>query len=171
MNAPPWLVARPIAHRGLHDSRAGIFENTLAAAEAAIAGGFAIECDVQDTADGEAVVFHDHTLERLTGGHGSVRERDAAELTALAVAATQDRIPTLEAFLARVAGRVPVIVEIKSRFAGDERPGEADDGEERRPSLDLHRDERRPERLCSPARYMRSPAREHPCPPSARQTF
>jgi glycerophosphoryl diester phosphodiesterase len=119
MNSPPWLTARPIAHRGLHDRSRGIVENTLSAADAAVAGGFAIECDVQDTADGEAIVFHDHTLERLTGGHGPVRERNAAELTALAVAATDDRIPTLEVFLARVAGRVPVIVEIKSRFDGD----------------------------------------------------
>jgi glycerophosphoryl diester phosphodiesterase len=118
MSAPAWLTARPIAHRGLHDRSRGVVENTLSAADAAIAGGFAIECDVQDTADGEAVVFHDHTLERLTGEHGPVRERDAAELTALAVAGTGDRIPTLEAFLARVAGRVPVVVEIKSRFDG-----------------------------------------------------
>jgi glycerophosphoryl diester phosphodiesterase len=118
MSAPAWLTARPIAHRGLHDRSRGVVENTLSAADAAIAGGFAIECDVQDTADGEAVVFHDHTLERLTGEHGPVRERNVAELTALAVAGTGDRIPTLEAFLGRVAGRVPVVVEIKSRFDG-----------------------------------------------------
>ena len=59
MNRPDWLVARPIAHRGLHDRTAGLVENSLSAAEAAIAAGFAIECDVQDTADGDAVVFHD----------------------------------------------------------------------------------------------------------------
>ena len=64
MSAPDWLVARPIAHRGLHDRAGGILENTLSAAEAAIARGFAIECDVQDTSDGDAVVFHDHTLDR-----------------------------------------------------------------------------------------------------------
>ena len=77
MSAPEWLVARPIAHRGLHDPAAGLIENTLAAADAAIAGGYAIECDVQDTADGEAVVFHDFTLDRLTrreaGWCGSAR--------------------------------------------------------------------------------------------------
>jgi glycerophosphoryl diester phosphodiesterase len=119
MSAPAWLVARPIAHRGLHDRSAGIVENTLSAAEAAIAGGFAIECDVQDTADGEAVVFHDHALDRLTAERGLVRDRTAAELTALTIATTQDRIPTLQDFLARIAGRVPLIVEIKSRFDGD----------------------------------------------------
>jgi glycerophosphoryl diester phosphodiesterase len=118
MNAPQWLVARPIAHRGLHDRSKGIFENTLSAAEAAIAGGFSIECDVQATADGEAVVFHDHTLERLTDQSGPVRDRAAAQLTRVAIAATQDRISTLQNFLERIGGRVPVIVEIKSRFDG-----------------------------------------------------
>jgi glycerophosphoryl diester phosphodiesterase len=119
MNAPDWLMARPIAHRGLHDRAKGIAENTLSAAEAAIARGFAIECDVQDTADGEAVVFHDETLDRLTAGKGPVRHRAAAELAKLAVATTQDRVPTLQEFLARVGGRVPLIIEIKSRFDGD----------------------------------------------------
>jgi glycerophosphoryl diester phosphodiesterase len=119
MNAPAWLTARPIAHRGLHDRATGIVENTLSAAEAAITGGFAIECDVQDTADGEAMVFHDHTLDRLTDQIGAVRHRNAAELTEMALAATQDRIPTLRAFLDRIAGRVAVIVEIKSRFDGN----------------------------------------------------
>jgi glycerophosphoryl diester phosphodiesterase len=119
MNAPDWLVARPIAHRGLHDPQAGRFENTLAAADAAIAKGYAIECDVQDTADGEAVVFHDFTLDRLTAEKGFVRERPARELTALAIAGTAERIPTLSAFLARLAGRVPLILEIKSRFDND----------------------------------------------------
>jgi glycerophosphoryl diester phosphodiesterase len=119
MSAPAWLTARPIAHRGLHDRVKGIVENTLSAADAAIAGNFAIECDVQDSADGEAVVFHDHTLERLTDQHGPVRARTAAELTGLSIAATADRIVTLQTFLDRVNGRVPVIVEIKSRFDGD----------------------------------------------------
>jgi glycerophosphoryl diester phosphodiesterase len=119
MSAPAWLTARPIAHRGLHDRAKGIVENTLSAADAAIAGNFAIECDVQDTADGDAVVFHDHTLDRLTDQHGPVRGRTAAELTALAVAGTGDRIPTLQRFLERVNGRVPLVVEIKSRFDGD----------------------------------------------------
>jgi glycerophosphoryl diester phosphodiesterase len=118
MSAPDWLVARPIAHRGLHDRSAGIIENTLSAAEAAIQAGFAIECDVQDTADGEAVVFHDHSLDRLTGEKGPVRARTAADLTGLAIASTRDHIPTLQTFLARIAGRMPVVIEIKSRFDG-----------------------------------------------------
>ncbi|MFG5120258.1 glycerophosphodiester phosphodiesterase family protein [Methylorubrum sp. POS3] len=121
LNAPGWLIARPIAHRGLHDRAGGVPENTLAAAEAAAAAGYAIECDVQISADGEAMVFHDATLGRLTGTEGAVDATSAADLAALTVAGTAERIPTLTAFLARVGGRVPVVVEIKSRFDGDRR--------------------------------------------------
>ena len=60
-----WLVARPIAHRGLHDKTQRVLENTESAFAAAIASNYAIECDLQITRDGEAVVFHDETLERL----------------------------------------------------------------------------------------------------------
>lgn len=119
MTAPDWLTARPIAHRGLHDAAAGVLENTLSAAEAAIAGGFAIECDVQDTADGDAVVFHDFTLGRLTTETGAVRERSSRELTQITLGGTADRIPTLTRFLERIGARVPLILEIKSRFDGD----------------------------------------------------
>ena len=72
MAAPDWLTARPIAHRGLHDRAASRPENTLAAARAAVAGGFAIECDVQLSADGEAMVFHDAALGRLTEAREAV---------------------------------------------------------------------------------------------------
>jgi glycerophosphoryl diester phosphodiesterase len=120
-NAPDWLTARPIAHRGLHDAGAGVFENTLLAAEAAVAAGFSIECDVQGTADGDAVVFHDHTLDRLTGAQGPVRDRTSAALSGLALGGTAERIPTLTAFLDRIAGRTPLVIEIKSRFDNDPR--------------------------------------------------
>ncbi|NNM72136.1 glycerophosphodiester phosphodiesterase family protein [Enterovirga aerilata] len=120
MTAPAWLTERPIAHRGLHDA-AHRFENTVSAAEAAIAAGFAIECDVQLSADGEAMVFHDHDLDRLTGAAGPVRERSAAELGRLGIGGSEDRIPTLTEFLDRIGDRTPLVVEIKSRFDGDER--------------------------------------------------
>lgn len=117
--APGWLTARPIAHRGLHDRAAGRPENTLAAARAAVAGGFAIECDVQRSADGEAMVFHDFALGRLTDVGERVGDTSAAALGRLAVAGSVERIQTLPDFLAAVAGAVPVIVEIKSAFDGD----------------------------------------------------
>lgn len=114
-----WLTARPIAHRGLHDVSAGVIENSVGAAEAAIAGGYGIECDVQLSADGEAMVFHDFVLDRLTGETGTVRERSAAALSAIALKGSADTIPTLPAFLDRIAGRAPAVIEIKSRFDGD----------------------------------------------------
>ena len=119
MTAPAWLTARPIAHRGLHDRAAGRPENTLAAARAAMAQGYAIECDVQISADGEAMVFHDAALGRLTEESDPVSSRKAADLGALRVAGTPETIPTLPAFLGAVAVAVPVIVEIKSDHSGD----------------------------------------------------
>lgn len=119
MSAPDWLVARPIAHRGLHDRAAGRPENTLVAAHAAVAAGFSIECDVQLSADGEAMVFHDPALGRLTRASEPVSSRTAADLGTLTLAGTSETIPTLPAFLAAVAGAVPVIVEVKSRYDGD----------------------------------------------------
>ncbi|WP_298964554.1 glycerophosphodiester phosphodiesterase [uncultured Methylobacterium sp.] len=117
--APDWLTARPIAHRGLHDRAAGVPENTIAAAEAAIARGYAIECDVQLSADGEAMVFHDFGLGRLTGESGEVAGRTAADLGRLAVAGSGERIPTLPDLLAAIAGRTPLVIEVKSRHDGD----------------------------------------------------
>ena len=76
MRAPDWLTARPVAHRGLHDAARGIIENMPAAAQAAIAGNFSIECDIQLTADGEAMVHHDDALGRLTEGSGALLEQD-----------------------------------------------------------------------------------------------
>ncbi|MGE5389162.1 MAG: glycerophosphodiester phosphodiesterase family protein, partial [Hyphomicrobiales bacterium] len=70
--APDWLTARPIAHRGLHDALNGVVENSIAAARAAIAASYGVECDVQRTKDGDLVVFHDDTLERLTSRDGRV---------------------------------------------------------------------------------------------------
>ncbi len=121
-DAPPaWLTARPIAHRGLHDRRKGRIENSLSAAAAAMAQGFAIECDVQRTQDGEAVVFHDFGLERLTGMPGRIADLRLRQAEALCLAGSSDRVPSWVAFLDRVAGAVPIVCEIKSRFDGDMR--------------------------------------------------
>jgi glycerophosphoryl diester phosphodiesterase len=114
-----WLTSRKIAHRGLHDHQ--IIENSLAAAAAAVSQGFAIECDLQASADGEAFVFHDFTLDRLTRGSGAVCERRAIELKQVTFNTATGTIPTLNELLDRVAGQVPLICEIKSRFDGDMR--------------------------------------------------
>ena len=114
-----WLAARPIAHRGLHDAAKGIVENSLAAARAAIARNYAIECDVQLSADGEAVVFHDDTLDRLTDARGRLDARPLAELARLTLRGSGETLPTFSRLLETVAGRAPLVVELKSRFDGD----------------------------------------------------
>jgi glycerophosphoryl diester phosphodiesterase len=124
INAPGWLIERPIAHRGLHDEAKGVIENTLAAAEAAIAGGFAIECDVQSSSDGEAFVFHDETLDRLTDASGAISAKSAAEIVKIRIKGSNRPPTTFADFLKVVAGRTPVVCELKSRFDGDWRVGD-----------------------------------------------
>jgi glycerophosphoryl diester phosphodiesterase len=113
------LTARPVAHRGLHDIARGIVENMPAAAQAAIDGNFAIECDIQLSADGEAMVHHDNALGRLTEGSGALLGKTAAELKAVSFKNTPERMMTLGDLCALVAGRVPLVVEVKSHFDGD----------------------------------------------------
>jgi len=88
MRAPDWLTARPVAHRGLHDLARGIVENMPSAARAAVDGRFAIECDIQLSADGEAMVHHDDALGRLTEGSGALLGMTAAELKAVTLNVT-----------------------------------------------------------------------------------
>ena len=121
MRAPGWLTARPVAHRGLHDKARGIVENMPGAAEAAVAGNFAIECDIQLTADGEAMVHHDDALGRLTEGSGALLGMTAAELKAVRFRDTSERMMSLGDLCALVAGRVPLVIEVKSHFDGDRR--------------------------------------------------
>jgi glycerophosphoryl diester phosphodiesterase len=116
-----WLTRRPIAHRGLHDAASGIIENTGPAFGAAITGDYGIECDVQISADGEAMVHHDDALGRLTDGHGRLADLTAAELRAVPFKAGGARILTLGELCDLIAGRVTLTVELKSRFDGDTR--------------------------------------------------
>jgi glycerophosphoryl diester phosphodiesterase len=112
-----WLVARPIAHRGYHNVGQGRIENTLPAVMAAVERGFAIEVDIQLTGDGEAVVFHDETLDRLTGETGPLMGRTAKELARVPFKGSADaRIFTLNELFEAVAERVTLVVEIKSQW-------------------------------------------------------
>ena len=119
VNAPGWLIERPIAHRGLHRAARGIVENSLAAASAAIAGAFAIECDVQLSADAEVFVFHDETLDRLTEAKGPFGALSAADIRALRLKGSAESPPAFADFLRTVGGRTPIVCELKSRFDGD----------------------------------------------------
>jgi glycerophosphoryl diester phosphodiesterase len=119
VRAPDWLTARPIAHRGLHDRARGIIENMPAAAQAAVSGNFGIECDIQLTADGEAMVHHDDALGRLTEGTGALLGMTSGQLRAVKFKDTSERMMSLGDLCALVAGRVPLVIEVKSHFDGD----------------------------------------------------
>jgi glycerophosphoryl diester phosphodiesterase len=116
-----WLIARPVAHRGLHAARNGIIENTPSAVAAAIDAGYAIEVDLQITADGEAMVHHDDALGRLTEGSGRLADLSAEALKRVPFKGTADRMLTLGALLDLVGGRAPLVLELKSHFDGDRR--------------------------------------------------
>jgi len=109
------LFDPPVAHRGLW-SPDGPPENSLAAFHAACEAGYGIELDVQLSADGEAVVFHDDKLMRMTGQEGRLRDRTAAELADLRLTGTEERIPTLAETLALVGRRAMVHVELKTPY-------------------------------------------------------
>ena len=116
-----WLIARPLAHRGLHDDQNGIIENTPSAFAAAIAARYGIECDLQISSDGEAMVYHDDTLGRLTEASARLDAMTAAELKRVTFRATRDRMMTLGELCDFVAGRAALLIELKSPRAGDRR--------------------------------------------------
>jgi glycerophosphoryl diester phosphodiesterase len=116
-----WLIARPFAHRGLHDAAHGVVENSERAIRAALAAGYGIEIDLQISADGEAMVHHDAELGRLTEGAGRLDQMTAAALRRVAFRESTERMITLGDLCDIVAGRVPLLIEMKSRFDGDQR--------------------------------------------------
>lgn len=102
---------RPFAHRGLWS--AGVPENSLAAFEAAVKAGFGIELDVQLSADGTVMVFHDYTLDRVCGREGLLTDLDEATLRGIHLQETEQTIPTFAEVLRLVDGRVPLLIELK----------------------------------------------------------
>jgi glycerophosphoryl diester phosphodiesterase len=118
-----FLKTQPFAHRGLHgiqlDSDGAHevrrVENSRAAFRAAILLGHGIELDVQSASGGEAFVFHDADLERLTSERGAFRTKSATELDAIKLAGTDETIPRLEEILRLIGGRVPVLIEVKTK--------------------------------------------------------
>ena len=108
-----WLRDWQFAHRGVHDAQ--VAENSPGAFAEAIRRGLGIECDVQKSRDGRAMVFHDWTLDRLTALGGAIGKHDATELEHVALRGGPDCIPTLDRLLQQVAGQVPLLVEVKSK--------------------------------------------------------
>ena len=115
MTLPASFFARPITHRALHDRKAGRVENSIKSIQAALDAGYGIEMDVQLSRDGHAMVFHDDQLDRLTAERGPVRDRTRAKLEAILLKDDGGTIPALDTVLALVAGRVPLLIEIKDQ--------------------------------------------------------
>ncbi|MFV0300543.1 MAG: glycerophosphodiester phosphodiesterase family protein [Paracoccus sp. (in: a-proteobacteria)] len=113
MPLPDAFVRIPIAHRGLHGP--GVPENSLAAAKAAIAAGYGIELDIQPAAGGVPMVFHDYDLTRLAGDEAYIADLDTDDLDEIRLSGSDQHIPTLAEFLRAVAGRVPLLIEIKDQ--------------------------------------------------------
>lgn len=105
----------PLAHRALHDVADGRPENSRAAIRAAIGAGYGIEIDLQLSADGAAMVFHDYALNRLTGASGAVRLHKAQELENIALSGADEGIPALPEVVRLVDGQVPLLIEIKDQ--------------------------------------------------------
>lgn len=110
---PAALLATPIAHRAWHKRSEGRPENSAPAMRAAIAAGYGIECDLQLTRDSQALVFHDEWLERLTNATGFVRDKTLAQMQEIGLKDCAEPPPSFAEMLALVAGRVPLLVELK----------------------------------------------------------
>lgn len=115
---PAAFLDRPIAHRGFHNARVSRPENSRMACEAAVAARYGIEIDLQISRDGQAMVFHDYDLGRLTHETGAVRRLDTSELGAIRLRHGDETIPTLPEILELVAGRSPLLIEIKDQDGG-----------------------------------------------------
>ena len=116
---PSALIDLPIAHRALHDVSAQRPENSRAAIRAAVAAGYGIELDLQLSADGEAMVFHDYDLRRLTSMQDPIRGLTAAQAAAVPLLSGDgEGIPTLDEVVQIVNGAVPLLIELKDQDGG-----------------------------------------------------
>lgn len=109
-----------IAHRGDHEQA---HENTLTAFRHAIqAGADYVEIDVRKTADGQYVLMHDRTVDRMTTGHGPVNELTLEQIRGLKVRDLRrpqipaETVPTFSEALAACKGRINIYLDFK---AGD----------------------------------------------------
>ncbi|MGV8988097.1 MAG: glycerophosphodiester phosphodiesterase family protein [Cypionkella sp.] len=115
MPLPAVFLRTPVAHRALHDRTRGRIENSGSAIRAARAAGYGIEIDLQLSADGVAMVFHDEDLDRLTAEQGPLNARTAAELGRIVLNDSTDTIPTFAQVLALIGGAVPLLAELKDQ--------------------------------------------------------
>jgi glycerophosphoryl diester phosphodiesterase len=120
-----WLTKYLYSHRGLFDNRGAAPENSLAAFQASVQNGYGMELDVQAAGDGAPIVFHDFTLDRMTGVQGPTASMDHRALGKLRLLGSNETIPTFADTLDAVGGRTPLLIEIKVPKAGRIGPLEA----------------------------------------------
>lgn len=119
VRALDWLVAKPIAHRGLHNEAKGLVENCESSFAAAIQNSFSIETDVELSKDGEAMVFHDDDVDRVLDAKGAVKSFTCAELKKMSYRQGRERIQTLGELVEQINGKTTLVVEIKSLWDDD----------------------------------------------------
>lgn len=112
-----WLKDWTYAHRGLHGE--GRVENSPSAFRAAIEAGLGIECDIQRSRDHEAMVYHDWDFSRLHARAETGEALDAADWRALRYGTSDEGPFSLCDLLELVQGKVPLLIEIKSRRGYD----------------------------------------------------
>ncbi|MFK7880997.1 glycerophosphodiester phosphodiesterase family protein [Roseobacter sp.] len=112
---PECFLTTPLAHRALHDVSKGRPENSKAAIRAAIAAGYGIEIDVQQSADAQAMVFHDYTMDRLTEATGPLRGFSSKALRKIPLRGGDEGVPALPEVLELVEGQVPLLIEVKDQ--------------------------------------------------------
>ncbi len=108
-----WLTEIPFAHRGLHGPATGHVENSLSAFKAANDRGHGFELDILLSQDGQAMVFHDLSLDRLTGKPGAIDDYPADQLKKFRLTGSEDLISPLRDVLRQVDRTLPILIEIK----------------------------------------------------------
>ena len=107
------LAKYDYAHRGYYEKDQSIPENSLPAFQRAVSKGFGVELDLQLTADGQVVVFHDDTLKRMCGVDVPVSSLTWEQLQQYTLADSGEKIPLFTQVLKVMNGRTPMIIELK----------------------------------------------------------
>ena len=103
-----------IAHRGYHDIKKGIPENSIAAFKRAIRYNYIIELDVHLTKDNKIVVFHDYSLKRMCKIDKLIEDCSYNELLKYNLLDTKYKIPLLDEVLRLIDGKVGLLIETKN---------------------------------------------------------
>ena len=108
-----FLSRNLIAHRGYHNNKKGIPENSVLAFKKAIDNNYLIELDVRLTKDKKLVVFHDGNLKRVCGVNKRVKDLTYRELLRYNLFDTTLKVPLFSDVIKLVNGRVPILIETK----------------------------------------------------------